>query len=91
MAVFNASLDPCTSDFNIMFNSSLFFVFSNKVVLSLAKILFLEELFFANSAIFFASSSDLVTKNSAPAKAEPFIPSISTGIEGNASFIISPS
>ena len=43
---------------------------------------------FLNSMISFAFSSFSVTKNSAPAKAESFIPNISTGIDGKASCIV---
>ena len=74
-----------------MFNSFLFLASSKSVVLSLTKTLFLDELFFLNSANSLASFSLLVTKNSAPANAESFMPNISTGMEGKASFTFFPS
>ena len=91
IAIFNASLEPWTSDFIIILSSSLSLTLSKSVVLSFA-----INLFFAISSLLifeisFASSSFGVTKNSAPAKAELFIPKISTGIDGKASFIIFPS
>ena len=49
------------------------------------------KLFFLYSDISLASFSSFVTKNSAPANAELFIPKISTGIEAEASFNIFPS
>ena len=50
----------------------------------------IRELSFLNSAIFFASSSFLVTVNSAPENVVSFIPSISIGVAGSALSICFP-
>ena len=79
----SASLDPCTSDFKIIFSSSLLLSCSKILFLSWARILgFVLNAVFWKSFIFFASSSLSTTKNSPPELADSFIPSISTGVEG---------
>ena len=69
----------------------LFLEVSKRAALSLLITFAFVFLFFLSSDNCLASSSFLVTKNSAPAKAELFMPKISTGIDGSASFTVLPS
>ena len=86
-----ASDDPCTSDLIIKFSSSV--DLSEKAESWVAKVngffpSLLSWALFSLSVL--ASFSVSRTIKSSPALAAPFIPKISTGVEGNASLIFLP-
>ena len=86
-----ASVDPCTSDFIIIFNSCE--TLSLKADSWVTKTSgFLPALDSSNLASLtdLASFSLSKTKKSSPDLAGPFIPNTSTGEEGNASLILLP-